>query len=68
MHNEQRPKGRRDREGDILSSLKGSDGKMDKGDVPRDYALISHGCLSITMETGCICACVYICVCVCVYW
>ncbi|TNN56284.1 hypothetical protein EYF80_033490 [Liparis tanakae] len=24
---------------------------MDKGDVPRDYALILHGCLSVTMET-----------------
>lgn len=32
-------------------------GKMDKGDVPRDDALILHGCLSVTMET----VCVYVC-------
>lgn len=25
--------------------------KMDKGDVPRDRALILHGCLSVTMAT-----------------
>ena len=24
---------------------------MDKGDVPRDYTLMLHGCLSVTMET-----------------
>lgn len=30
---------------------------MDKGDVPRDYTLILHGCLSVTMET----VCVYVC-------
>lgn len=29
-------------------------GKMDKGDVPRDYTLILHGCLSVTMETVCV--------------
>lgn len=40
-----------------MSSLKESDGKMDKGDVPRDYTLILHGCLSVTMET----VCVYVC-------
>lgn len=28
--------------------------KMDKGDVPGDYALILHGCLSVTMETVCV--------------
>lgn len=33
---------------------------MDKGDVPRDYALILHGCLSITMETVCVYVRVYI--------
>lgn len=38
-----------------MSSLKESDGKMDKGDVPRDYALILHGCLTVTMETVRVC-------------
>lgn len=49
--------------GDILSSLKESDGKMDKGDVPREYALILHGCLSVTMETVCVCVCEHLCMC-----
>lgn len=29
-------------------------GKMDNGDIPRDYTLILHGCLSVTMETVCV--------------
>lgn len=38
---------------------------MDKGDVPRDYALILHGCLLVTMETMYVCVYVGVCGCVC---
>lgn len=58
MHNErERPRG--DGEETSCRHERRNDGEMDKGDVPRDDALILHGCLSVTMETVCVYVCVH---------